>query len=72
MERTTENLDSIGDIVFELEKQIGPLKKQKEKAETFLGLKEKLTGVEVNVLVNDISSSKKPLDQLSEELKVLN
>lgn len=72
LERTTENLDRIGDIVFELEKQIGPLKKQKEKAETFLGLKEKLTGVEVNVLVNEISSSKKLLDQLSEELKVLN
>lgn len=72
LERTTENLDRIGDIVLELEKQIGPLKKHKEKAETFLELKEKLTGVEVNVLVNEISSSKKRLDQLSEELKLLN
>lgn len=72
LERTTENLDRIGDIVFELEKQIGPLKRQKEKAETFLELKEKLTGVEVNVLVNEISSSKRLLDQLSEELKLLN
>ena len=50
------------------------MSKENEKiiVETFLGLKEKLTGVEVNVLVNEISSSKKLLDQLSEELKVLN
>ena len=33
LERTKENLDRIGDIVYELEKQITPLKKQKEKAE---------------------------------------
>lgn len=72
LERTTENLDRIGDIVFELEKQMGPLKKQKEKAETYLELKERLTGIEVNVLVNEISAAKDILDRLSEQLKQLN
>ena len=38
-----------------LEKQIAPLKKQKEKAEVFLTLKEKLTSIEVNVLVHEVS-----------------
>lgn len=71
LERTTDNLNRIGDIVLELEKQIGPLKRQKEKAETYLELKEKLTGIEVNVLVNEISSTKSLLDQLSVELKQL-
>ena len=43
-----------------------------DSAEMAAFLKEKLTGVEVNVLVNEISSSKRLLDQLSEELKLLN
>lgn len=72
LERTKDNLDRIGDIVFELEKQIAPLKRQKEKAETYLELKEKLTGVEVAVLVHEIKDSKTILDQLSDELKKLN
>lgn len=72
LERTKENLDRIGDIVFELEKQLGPLKRQKEKAETYLELKEKLTGIEVNVLVHEITSAKDNLDKLSIQLKELN
>lgn len=72
LERTKDNLDRIGDIVFELEKQIAPLKRQKEKAETYLELKEKLTGVEVAVLVHEITDAKTILDKLSDELKKLN
>ena len=72
LERTKDNLDRIGDIVFELEKQIGPLKRQKEKAETYLELKEKLTGIEVAVLVHEIHEAKALLDDLSQELKILN
>ncbi len=41
LERTTDNLNRIKDIVYELEKQIAPLKKQKEKAEVFLTLEGK-------------------------------
>lgn len=72
LERTKDNLDRIGDIVFELEKQIEPLRKQKEKAETYLELKEKLTDIELNVIVHEISSAKTSLDQLSQQLKQLN
>ena len=32
LERTKENLDRIGDIVYELEKQISPFKKAKRKS----------------------------------------
>ena len=64
LERTKENLDRIGDIVYELEKQITPLKKQKEKAETYLELKEKLTSIEVNVLVHEISETNASLEEL--------
>lgn len=72
LERTKENLDRIGDIVYELEKQITPLKKQKEKAETYLELKEKLTSIEVNVLVHEISETNASLEELSKILKSLN
>ena len=41
LERTTDNLNRIKDIVYELEKQIAPLKKQKEKAEVFLNVEGK-------------------------------
>ena len=72
LERTTDNLNRIKDIVYELEKQIAPLKKQKEKAEVFLTLKEKLTSIEVNVLVHEVSKLKHQLDTLSLQLKDLN
>ena len=72
LERTTDNLNRIKDIVYELEKQIAPLKKQKEKAEVFLTLKEKLTSIEVNVLVHEVSELKHQLDTLSLQLKDLN
>ena len=65
LERTTDNLDRVQDICSELERQIGPLKRQKEKAETYLEFKEELQKVEVSVLVKEIST-------LSEELKTLN
>lgn len=72
LERTKDNLERIGDIVNELEKQIGPLKRQKERAERFLELKEQLTSIEVNVLVKEISETKQYLDQLSLIIKDFN
>jgi chromosome segregation protein len=70
--RTKENLDRIGDIVYELEKQIGPLKRQKEKAEKFVALKEELTSIEVTVLVKEVSETKESLDSLRTIIKDLN
>lgn len=72
LERTNKNLERIGDIVAELEKQVGPLKRQKEKAEKYLALKEQLTAIEVNVLVSEITEAKESLDQLSKIIKDLN
>lgn len=71
LERTKENLDRIGDIVNELEKQVAPLKRQKEKAEKYLTLKEQLTSIEVSVLVMEITQSKETLDKLNELIKDL-
>lgn len=72
LERTKENLDRIGDIVNELEKQVAPLQRQKEKAEKYLALKESLTSIEVSVLVIEVSQSKQSLDELTKLIKDLN
>ncbi len=71
LERTKDNLDRVEDICLELEKQIGPLKRQKEKAETYLDLKEQLKSVEVSVLVKEIESLIHTVKELNDSLDFL-
>ena len=59
---TEDNLLRIGDKVSELELQLEPLKKQSEKAKSYLELKDELQGVEVAVWLDT-------LDRLSEAAK---
>ncbi len=75
LERTKENLERISDIVSELEKQIAPLQRQKDKAVKYVSLKEQLTDIEINVLASEITSAnnllqehKTSLTKLDEEL----
>ena len=51
LEKTNDNLSRISDIVNELEKQIIPLKKQKEKAEQYLALRKQLEDIEIGLIV---------------------
>ncbi|MCD8028252.1 MAG: chromosome segregation protein SMC [Erysipelotrichaceae bacterium] len=71
LERTRDNLDRVEDICLELEKQIGPLKRQKEKAETYLELKDQLQSIEVSVLVSEISQLSQALKELNHDLDTL-
>jgi len=71
LERTKENLDRVEDICNELERQIGPLKRQKEKAETYLELKDELKSIEVSVLVKEIESLTSSLKEINESLDSL-
>ena len=71
LERTKENLDRVEDICLELEKQIAPLKRQKEKAEVYLELKDELQSIEVSVLVKEIESLSASLKELNESLDFL-
>lgn len=72
LERTKDNLDRVEDICLELEKQISPLKRQKEKAEVYLELKEQLQSIEVSVLVTEIENLSSALKELNESLDSLN
>ena len=71
LERTKDNLDRVEDICTELEKQIQPLRRQKEKAEIYLDLKEQLQSIEVSVLVKEIENLSTSLKELNQSLDFL-
>ena len=70
--RTQENIDRMQDIVNELEKQVGPLERQARKAQLYEEKKNRLTQIEVAVLVNDIHSYLLDLETLDKQLDDLN
>lgn len=68
LEQTKENLDRLQDILDELERQIGPLEKQAKKAEKFISLRDKLSKIEISVLVEDIDQYNDKINQINKEL----
>ena len=62
LEQTQDNLDRVQDILYELESQLTPLKKQADIAHSFLDQKEKLTDLDIGVTVWQIQ-------QLTEKIK---
>ncbi|MBR5226670.1 MAG: AAA family ATPase, partial [Clostridia bacterium] len=51
LERTEENLTRLRDIVGELDRQLGPLRKQAETAKIYLELRDVLKSLEVNAFI---------------------
>ena len=51
LENEKQNLIRVNDILSELEKQVGPLEKQSEKAKIYLKKKEELKSLDVNVFL---------------------
>lgn len=68
LEQTKENLDRLQDILDVLERQIGPLEKQAKKAEKYISLREKLSKIEISVLVEDIDQYNGKINQINKEL----
>lgn len=54
LEKTNENIIRIKDIMMELNNQIEPLKLQKQEAEAYLSYKEKLSNIEIALIVSDL------------------
>ena len=67
LDRTHNNLDSVNDIITELELQVGPLKEQSEKATEYLENKKGLDNYEVALLAYDIENYNQQLEQAKQK-----
>jgi chromosome segregation protein len=69
LEHTSEALDKMKTILFELEKQLGPLSRQADKAKIFLDKSKKLKDIEVALIAKDVAYYNKLLKELEHKLK---
>ena len=68
LEDEKQNLLRVNDILSELEKQIGPLEKQSEKAKIYLKKKEELKTLDVNMFLLENTRIKEQLEKVEESL----
>ncbi len=61
----SQNLLRVKDILTELEKQVGPLEEQSEKAREYLHLKEDLKNYEIGLFLQDYDSFHEELEEVS-------
>ena len=66
----SNNLVRVNDILAELEKQVGPLEHQAEKAKEYLKLKEKLKKNDVNLFLTEADEFKAELEKFNEAFSV--
>lgn len=71
LENTEQNIVRVNDIINELEEQIEPLSIQSETAKKYLGLREELKELEVNVILNNYDSGKNKLDKIASDIESL-
>ncbi|MGI6329971.1 MAG: AAA family ATPase [Bacilli bacterium] len=78
LERTHLHMERIEDIILELEKQIIPLKEQKETAKLYLSYQEELEDIEIGLISQDLTLlnhtyqfSKKEIKELEKEIFTL-
>ncbi|MCR4990632.1 MAG: chromosome segregation protein SMC [Lachnospiraceae bacterium] len=70
LEDEQNNLVRVNDILSELEKQVGPLEKQSEKAKEYLKKKEELKTVDVNMFLLENNSMEQSLEKSRENLNI--
>lgn len=72
LENERANLVRINDILSELEKQVGPLEEQAEKAKIYLNKREELKSLDVNLFLIEIKEIKEQLRSVEEKIRILN
>ena len=69
LEKVNDNLARINDIILELERQLGPLKKQSENAKLFLSLSNRLKELELNIYVYESDNSNVEKNKIHEIIR---
>ncbi len=72
LENEQNNLVRVNDILTELERQVGPLERQSEKAKQYLTYKENLKTLDVNTFLLDHKRLNQNLVDIEEKLSVAN
>ena len=79
LDRTSQNINRVNDIISELNVNLEPLRVQSEKAKEYKKNKEELKEIEVSLITSDIENinneyqlNKKTLEELSDEITILN
>ncbi len=72
LEDEKQNLTRVNDILSELEKQVGPLEKQSEKAHEYLKKKEELKRLDVNHFLLESDRKTGVLKDTKDKLKIVN
>ena len=72
LEAERQNLLRVQDILAELEKQVGPLEAQSEKAREYLRLKEELKAYEINMFLMDYESFEQDIKETDKNLENAN
>ena len=71
LEDERQNLLRVNDILSELEKQVGPLEKQAEKARTYLKKKEELKTYDVNMFLMDMERISRQSEELQSKIQIV-
>lgn len=71
LDRTRDNLQRANDILGELERQMGPLKKQAENAKLWLELRNRLKDLEVNAYVYRYNNANTVKQQINTKLSAI-
>ena len=70
LENEKANLIRVNDILTELERQVGPLERQSEKAQIYLKAHEELKNLDVNLFLMQNGETMKQLEDLKEKLGI--
>jgi len=69
LERHRDNLSRLNDIIYEVERRLGPLKRQSEDAKKYLELRDSLKDLEVNAYIYQYEHASSTKAEISEKKK---